>query len=106
MRFLFDHDVPDEMAYSLRAMGHEVTELRIVLPKDTKDRDVLKWASDNERVLVTCNRDDFLELAAKQVHAGLIILIRRRSRALERAALVRLLDQAGEAGIRGNVNFA
>ncbi len=106
MRFLFDHDVPDEMAWSLRAMGHEVAELRSVLPKDAKDRDVLKWATEHERVLVTCNRDDFLELAAKQPHTGLIILIRRRSRALERAALVRLLDQAGEAGIRGNVNFA
>jgi hypothetical protein len=29
-----------------------------------------------------------------------------RSRALERAALVQLLDNAGEAGIRGNINFA
>lgn len=106
MKFLFDHDVPDEMAHSLRAMGHEVAELRSVLPMDSKDRDVLKWAAEHERVLVTCNRDDFLELAGQQVHAGLIVLIRRRSRALERAALVRLLDQAGEAGIRGNVNFA
>ena len=106
MRFLFDHDVPDEMAYSLRAMGHEVTELRSVLPKDARDEDVLQWATANGRVLVTCNRDDFLTLTAAQAHAGLIVLIRRRSRALERAALVRLLDQAGEAGIQGNVNFA
>ena len=106
MKFLFDHDVPDEMAYSLRAMDHEVVELRSVLPKNSNDQDVLKWATEHERVLVTCNRDDFLELAGAQAHAGLIVLIRRRSRALERAALVRLLDRAGEAGIRGNVNFA
>lgn len=106
MRFLFDHDVPDEMAWSLRAMGHEVAELRSVLPKNSKDEDVLNWATEHGLVLITCNRDDFLNLTAQQSHPGLIVLIRRRSRALERAALVRLLDQAGEAGLRGNVNFA
>ncbi|MGI8602588.1 MAG: hypothetical protein ACR2OZ_06265 [Verrucomicrobiales bacterium] len=39
-------------------------------------------------------------------HAGLIILMRRRSRAHERAALVPLLDNAGQSGIRRNINFA
>jgi hypothetical protein len=34
------------------------------------------------------------------------VLIRRRSRAHERAAMVSLLDRAGEGGIHGNVNFA
>ena len=28
MKFLFDHDVPDEMPYSLSALGHEVIRLR------------------------------------------------------------------------------
>jgi hypothetical protein len=36
----------------------------------------------------------------------MIILIRRKSRAQERAALIRLLDKAGESGLRGNINFA
>jgi hypothetical protein len=44
--------------------------------------------------------------ATRVAHCGIIILIRRRSQALERAALVRLLDEAGEAGIRDNINFA
>jgi len=57
-------------------------------------------------VLITCNRDDFLALAGRGRHAGIIVLVRRKSRALERAALVRLLDRAGEAGIQENVNFA
>jgi hypothetical protein len=35
-----------------------------------------------------------------------IIVIRRRTRAAERAALYRLLERAGETGLRGNVNFA
>jgi hypothetical protein len=57
-------------------------------------------------VVVTCNRDDFLALAQSQPHAGIIILIRRKSRVAERSALVRLLDGAGENGIRNNINFA
>ena len=43
---------------------------------------------------------------SRMTHAGIIVLIRRKSRALERSALVRLLDRAGESGISGNFNFA
>jgi len=43
----------------------------------------------------------------KMVTGGaLIILIRRKTRAQERAALVRLVDKAGESGLRDNINFA
>jgi len=59
-----------------------------------------------DSVLITCNRDDFLQLAATQPHRGIIILIRRNSRVAERIAFVRLLDKAGEIGIKGNINFA
>jgi hypothetical protein len=55
---------------------------------------------------MTCNRDDFLHLAATQPHHGVVIVIRRRSRGEERAALLRLLDRAGETGLGNNVNFA
>lgn len=106
MRFLLDHDVPDEMAYALQALGHEVRLLRTVLPITTPDENILRLAGEQEDVLITCNRDDFVAAANRVVHRGIIILIRRRSRALERAALVRLLDHAGEAGIRDNINFA
>jgi hypothetical protein len=56
--------------------------------------------------MLTCNRDDFLPLAAKRSHPGLIILIRRRTRQSECAHLLRLIDRAGEAGLAGNINFA
>ena len=58
------------------------------------------------QLLLTCNRDDFLELAATQPHHGIIIVIRRRTRAEERAALFRLLERAGQTGLQNNVNFA
>ena len=106
MTFLFDHDVPDEIAHFLRHLGHEVHLLRAALPRETIDADVLAHAADHGWVLVTCNRDDFLVLAAKQTHAGIIVLIRRRTRVAERAALMRLIHQAGRDGLAGNINFA
>jgi hypothetical protein len=58
---------------------------------------VLKFAHEHDCVLLTCNRDDFLDLAANRPHNGIVVVI-RRTRAAERAALLRLLERAGEAG--------
>ncbi|SRR5260221_6516904 len=106
MTFLLDQDTPDDLAYSLQALHHEVVRLREVPPIDTSDAEVLSHANARNWVMVTCNRDDFLTLALSQLHSGIIILIRRKSRVAERSALVRLLDAAGESGIRNNINFA
>ena len=106
MKFLLDHDVPIDISYSLAELGHEVVRLPEVLDHTASDERVLEFASGNACVLITCNRDDFLKLAEGKPHEGIIILIRRRSRAAERAALIRLIDKAGEAGIRRNINFA
>jgi predicted nuclease of predicted toxin-antitoxin system len=106
VKFLFDHDVPDDLASVLQASGHEVRLLRTVLPVTTPDEDILRFACEHGEVLITCNRDDFLKAANHIRHAGLIVLIRRRSRALECASLIRLLDRAGEAGVCHNINFA
>lgn len=106
MKFLLDHDVPEDLSYLLRELGHEVLRLRDVLPQETKDPLVLQFAHDHDCLMVTCNRDDFIELAQRQPHHGLVILIRRRTRAAERAALLVLLERAGETGLEGNINFA
>jgi len=106
VRFLLDHDVPDTIAGVLARAGHEVNLLRDVLPVDTKDFQVLALAAQRDLVLVTCNRDDFLKLASKQRHAGIIIIVRRRTRAAECAAVLRLLRAAGDSGILGSINFA
>jgi hypothetical protein len=76
------------------------------LPVAAPDNEVLRLAGRLGCVLITCNRDDFLAVARRVSHHGIIILIRRKSRALERAALIRLLDSAGELGINDNINFA
>jgi len=106
MTFLLDQDTPDDLIYSLQALGHEALTLRSVLPTDADDATVLRYAAAHGHIMITCNRDDFLALAPAVGHIGIIILIRRRSRIAERAALVQLLDKAGEEGIAGNINFA
>lgn len=106
MKFLFDHDVPDDLGCFLVQLGHEVRRLREELPTNTPDADVLAHAAHHGWLLLTCNRDDFLKLASAQGHAGIVILVRRRSRVAERAALLRLLQRAGPDGLTGNINFA
>lgn len=59
MKFLFHHDVPGDTAFSLQALGHEVVRLREVLPVESLDHEVLRFAGTQKLVLVTCNRDDF-----------------------------------------------
>jgi predicted nuclease of predicted toxin-antitoxin system len=106
VKFLLDHDVPDDLSYLLEQLGHSVTLLRKVLPGDSSDESVLRFAHDAGCILLTCNRDDFLQLAATMPHHGIVVIIRRRRRADERAALFRLLERAGETGLGNNVNFA
>ena len=62
-------------------------------------------------MIITCNRDHFLAQAEKTIKAktsfaGLVILIRRRSRQSECAHLLKLMRKTGEAGLSGNINFA
>jgi len=71
----------------------------------------MMWTSGVNAVLmdamvITCNRQDFLELAGTEPETGLIILNRRRTRQSECSHLLRLLASAGETGLKGNINFA
>jgi predicted nuclease of predicted toxin-antitoxin system len=106
VRFFVDHDVPAEVSRVLRQEGHEVVELRQVLPVQANDVDVLGYAREHELFLITCNRDDFLALTANHPNPGVIFLVRRRTRHAECAHLLALLTRAGESGLRSNINFA
>ena len=59
-----------------------------------------------EAIVVTCNRQDFLKLAGNAPETGLIILNRRRTRQAECRHVLHLLTNAGETGLKGNINFA
>lgn len=45
-------------------------------------------------------------MAKEKPHGGIIILIRRRNRAIENSKLLALIETAGEEGISENINFA
>ena len=94
MNFLLDHDVPDELSYLLEHLGHQVDRLRDVLPRKASDAAALEYAFHRGLIVITCNRDDFLRLGRARPHHGIVIVIRRRSRAAE------------PEGLAGNINFA
>jgi predicted nuclease of predicted toxin-antitoxin system len=106
VRFFLDHDVPAEIGRVLRQERHEVVELREVLPVQASDNEAFDYACEKKLLLITCNRDDFLQLAAGSSNPGIIILVRRRSRHAECANLLALLARTGEDGLRNNINFA
>jgi predicted nuclease of predicted toxin-antitoxin system len=106
MTFFLDHDAPHDLTYTLKALGHDVVLLRDCLDIEADDKTVLRYAAERGYVVITCNREDFLEAAQEITHAGIILVFRRKTRMAERAALVYLLDCAGESGITNNINFA
>ncbi len=111
MKFLSDHDVPDEVEQLLRYWKHDVQRVREVLPIRSTDEAVFEFAQREQRIIITCNRNHFLKLAREAVEkakpfAGLIILIRRRTRQAECAHLLSLLRHAGETGLTENINVA
>jgi predicted nuclease of predicted toxin-antitoxin system len=52
VKFLLDHDVPDDIEYSLAALGHTVLKLREVLPTTAPDEEVLRLAGQRDCVLI------------------------------------------------------
>lgn len=106
MKFFLDHDVSAAVKDALERHEHDVIRLTDLLPRTTSDEDAFAAAQSNQSVMITCNRNDFLKLAARAPHLGLIILIRRRSSQAECTNLLRLIRKAGEEGLQGNINFA
>jgi len=47
-----------------------------------------------------------LALRPEGEHPGIVILVRRRTRQAEIAAMQKLLSGAGEQGLANNINFA
>jgi len=74
MKFLIDRCAGRKLAEWLRALGHDVTESRLLGP-DPGDRALLQWAVSEKRILVTLDTD-FGELVYKygKKHCGIIRL--------------------------------
>ena len=106
MKFLVDEDVPQEIVRCLLDGGYEVLPVAGILGKQTEDAEIWKYALKRKAIVVTCNRQDFLKLAGTAPGTGLIILNRRRTRQAECGHILRLVREAGEDGLKNNINFA
>ena len=92
MKFLLDESVDFPLAEYLSDLGHDVTAIAHDYPGALKDRDVLRIAHDEGRVLIT-NDHDFGELVFRQKmpHAGVILFrlhvedLKAKSERLKRA---------------------
>ena len=55
MKFLLDHDVPEQVGQVLRYWGHEAIPLKDVLPVTASDEEIFQYARSEELRIVTCN---------------------------------------------------
>ncbi|MGH7953206.1 MAG: DUF5615 family PIN-like protein [Limisphaerales bacterium] len=53
MRFLLDHDVPDEVEQLLRYWKHDAQCLRETLPPTTADAVIFDFAQEKRRIIIT-----------------------------------------------------
>ena len=66
MTFLLDQDVPDPIARVTQQAGHQAFRLREQIPADSPDDAVLSFAHSRQALLVTCDRDDFLNAGKRE----------------------------------------
>ncbi|HWS79641.1 MAG TPA: DUF5615 family PIN-like protein [Rubrobacter sp.] len=81
MRFLLDEDLPPRAAEIARGLGLDVISVHELGRQGISDRDQLRFASEDERIFLTRNHRDFIELTvefyrAGEAHSG-VLLVRR-----------------------------
>ncbi len=98
MKLLLDEQISGRVAERLRTRGHDVIAVaeRAAL-RGSSDIEVFDLAQAEDRVVVTYNRDDFLQIAREigarnASHAGLVIVHPRRLPNNELARLAAALD--------------
>ena len=84
-RFYLDEDVPGSAANIARGLGLDVIATFERGMSGREDEDQLALAASEGRILVTFNRDDFMDetlaaFAAGKPHAGVLVLTRKMPR--------------------------
>ena len=102
MRLLADENVEAPVIRQLRAAGHDVLSVGEALPS-IADEDVLAWAAQENRLLLTIDKD-FGELVFRhrQPHAGVLLCRMAEVPLPERIGLIlQLLARHGDELNRG-----
>ena len=104
LKFLLDADMPRSSAEVIRSTGYDVEDVRDIEMGAAKDREIIEYALENERIIVT--RDtDFGEILRYPEHPGSIIFrlpYTFRAEELNRI-LKEFLDTARENEIRNAI---
>lgn len=76
IKLLLDENISARVAVDLRRDGHDAVHLRERGRLGISDAEVLELAFDEDRILVTANVADFRKLAAaREIHAGIVLLL-------------------------------
>ena len=70
-RFLTDHNVPVSVGNKLTEMGHDVVRVSEVMPADSADPVVAKAAIEDQRILISWDRDFNAQRLASPRYAAL-----------------------------------
>jgi len=99
VKLLLDENLSPRAAVDLREDGHNVVHLRERGRLGIADPEVLELAFAEDRVLVTANVADFRKLAAaRDLHAGIVLLLDGGLRRDEQLEVLRRVIGALEAG--------
>jgi predicted nuclease of predicted toxin-antitoxin system len=90
VKLLLDENLSPAAAVALAADGIDACHVRDRGILGAPDHDVLERAYQEDRVLVTSNVDDFVKLAAaREIHAGIVLIERSGLLRDEQIALMR-----------------
>lgn len=106
MRFLLDEDVNPAVAEIARALGMDVLSVHEIDRCGLIDEEQLRFSATQDRLFLTRNRDDFIQLTLRffqtgEPHAGLLIIPKSLpNNRPERIAhaLKRWYDRGGDPG--------
>jgi predicted nuclease of predicted toxin-antitoxin system len=102
MRFFIDEDLSPVLVRDCHQAGYDATCCRDRGMLGATDREVAQLCMDEDRVLVTNNADDFLELAEDEgLHPGLIVMplaARSQEQAWMATAIESIEQRAEEEG--------
>ncbi len=100
--YLDDCAYAKELVRLLEAAGHQVTTPRHAGTTGRQDEVHLRYAIDNNLILVTKNPDDFLELHQNNSqHAGILLIYQDNdpNRDMNHAEIVRAIANLEQAGV-------
>jgi predicted nuclease of predicted toxin-antitoxin system len=99
MRFLIDECLTVDLVTVAGQAGHEAHHVAHVGKAGWKDWKVLRYEAEGDFVLVTDNAADFRKLyAARQLHAGLVIIVPNVLRLEQQRLFVEALDALARLG--------